>query len=291
MRVLITGVAGQLGQELQRTCPTSLEFLAFGREQLDLADVDACCAAVEQHQPDWLINAGAYTAVDRAESEPDLAHRINCLAPRAFAAALQQTGGSLLQLSTDFVFNGDQGHPYQSDQPCDPIGVYGRTKAAGEKAAAEVLAPERLAILRTSWVYGSVGRNFLLTMLRLHAIKAEAGDPLRVVADQVGCPTSTTTLAQACWSVIERSAYGIHHFSDAGVASWYDFAVAIGDLAVAAGLLTRSACVEPITTAEYPTPARRPGYSLLDCSSTRSVLGLPARHWRDALAEVLSRIP
>ena len=291
MRVLITGAAGQLGQELQHTCPAALELLAFGREQLDLADSAACRAVVEEHQPDWLINAGAYTAVDRAESEPDLAQRVNAQAPAAFAAALQQTGGSLLQVSTDFVFNGEQGHPYRFDQPCEPIGVYGRTKAAGEQLAAERLAPERLAILRTSWVYGPVGRNFLLTMLRLHASKAEAGDPLRVVADQVGCPTSTTTLAQACWSVIERGVDGIHHCSDAGAASWYDFAVAIGELGLAAGLLTRAACVEPITTADYPTPASRPSYSLLNCSFTRSLLGLPARHWREVLAEVISRIP
>ena len=291
MRVLITGAAGQLGQELQQSCPAPVELLAFGREQLDLADPAACRAAVEKHQPDWLINAGAYTAVDRAETEPELAELVNAQAPGAFAAALQQTGGCLLQVSTDFVFNGEQGHPYRLDQPCDPIGVYGRTKAAGEQAAVEGLAPERLAILRTSWVYGPVGRNFLLTMLRLHAIKAEAGDPLRVVADQVGCPTSTTTLAQACWSMIEHAAHGMHHCSDSGAASWYDFAVAIGELGVAAGRLSSAACVEPITTAEYPTPAQRPGYSLLDCSATRSLLGLPACHWRAALAEVIGRIP
>jgi dTDP-4-dehydrorhamnose reductase len=291
MRVLITGAAGQLGQELQRTCPPSLELLAFGREQLDLVDAAACRAVVEEHQPDWLINAGAYTAVDRAESEPELAHRVNAQAPGAFAAALHQTGGSLLQVSTDSVFNGKQGHPYQPEQVCDPIGVYGSTKAAGEKSAAEELSPERLAILRTSWVYGPVGRNFLLTMLRLHAIKAEAGDSLRVVADQVGCPTSTTTLAQACWAVIDHGAHGMHHCSDAGAASWYDFAVAIGALGVASGRLSSAACVEPITTSEYPTPAQRPGYSLLDCSATRSLLGLPACHWRAVLAEVIDRIP
>ena len=291
MKVLLTGSAGQLGQALVDSKPDAIELISTTRQELDLSDTAACRLALQKFRPDWVLNAGAYTAVDRAETEPELAELVNAQAPGAFAAALQQTGGCLLQVSTDFVFNGDQGHPYRLDQPCDPIGVYGRTKAAGEQAAVEGLAPERLAILRTSWVYGPVGRNFLLTMLRLHAIKAEAGDPLRVVADQVGCPTSTTTLAQACWSMIEYDAHGMHHCSDSGAASWYDFAVAIGELGVAAGRLSSAACVEPITTAEYPTPAQRPGYSLLECSATRSLLGLPARHWRAALAEVIGRIP
>ena len=139
--------------------------------------------------------------------------------------------------------------------------------------------------------YGPVGKNFLLTMLRLHALKAEAGDPLRVVADQVGCPTSTATLAQACWAALAHGAHGIHHCSDAGAASWYDFAVAIGEIAQASGRLSQAASVEPITTADYPTPARRPGYSLLDCTQTRAALGLPARYWREALAEVIGSLP
>ena len=216
----------------------------------------------------------------------------DALAPRAFAEAIAQTGGRLLQLSTDFVFSGRQGHPYEPAQPRDPLGVYGTTKAAGEQAIAEVLGVERegrAALLRTSWVYGPVGANFFLTMLRLHRQKAEAAEPLRVVADQVGCPTSTSGLAQACWRLVERQLGGVMHWSDAGAASWYDFAVAIGELAQAHGLLSQAARVEPITTADYPTPATRPSYSLLDCTASRQALGLPAAHWRDALAEVLAR--
>jgi dTDP-4-dehydrorhamnose reductase len=290
MKVLLTGAAGQLGQALQAAVPVGIELKACSRAELDLADPRACHRAVREFRPDWVLNAGAYTAVDQAEGEPALAEAVNAGAPQAFAEALQASGGRLLQLSTDFVFNGRQGHPYQPQQPVDPLGVYGATKAAGEQQAAEALATERLCILRTSWVYGPVGRNFLLTMLRLHARKAEAGEALGVVADQVGCPTATPGLAAACWAVLEHGVHGRHHWSDAGVASWYDFAVAIGELGVSAGLLERAAVVQPITTAEYPTPARRPSYSLLDSTSTRQALALEPRHWRAALVQVLRQL-
>jgi dTDP-4-dehydrorhamnose reductase len=287
MKVLLTGAAGQLGEALQRSRPGSgVELRALTRQELDLADAEACRQAVEAFRPDWLINAGAYTAVDRAESEPELAQAVNAAAPAAFAQALQASGGRLLQVSTDFVFNGAQGSPYRPRQPVQPLGVYGATKAAGEAAAAAALAPERLCILRTSWVYGPVGQNFLLTMLRLHREREQ----LRVVADQVGCPTATPGLAAACWAVIGQDLGGLHHWSDAGAASWYDFAVAIGELGVNAGLLSRAAAVEPISTADYPTPAQRPSYSLLDCTATRAALQLQPEHWRSALQRVIARL-
>ena len=290
MKVLLTGRDGQLGQALVASAPEGVELVATSRAELDLADSAACRRIVEEQRPDWVLNAGAYTAVDQAEREPALAEAVNAQAPAAFAAALQQTGGRLLQLSTDFVFNGAQGHPYGPEQPRDPLGVYGASKARGEQAA--LLHPQA-RLLRTSWVYGPVGKNFCRTMLRLHAAKAAAGEPLRVVADQVGCPTSTLTLATACWRAIgigaDPDGPRVLHWSDAGAASWYDFAVAIGELAQAHGLLSQVARVEPITTADYPTPATRPSYSLLDCTASRQALGLPAVHWRDALAEVLAR--
>jgi dTDP-4-dehydrorhamnose reductase len=290
-KVLITGCGGQLGQALLASLPPGVEGIVTTRASLDLADGEACGAAVRQHRPAWVLNAGAYTAVDRAESEPELAMRVNAGAPEAFAAALAETGGHLLQLSTDFVFNGAQGSPYQPDQPLEPLGVYGATKAEGERRAAALLPPDRLCILRTSWVYGPAGHNFCLTMLRLHRQKAAAGESLGVIADQVGCPTATHTLAEACWAVIARGVSGLHHWSDAGAASWYDFAVAIGDEAVNRGLLPQAAAVRPIGTEDYPTPAKRPSYSLLDCRATRRALDLPPRHWREALVEVLARVP
>jgi dTDP-4-dehydrorhamnose reductase len=294
MKVMITGAAGQLGQALCRGRPAAitgrpLELIATSRGAesgtmaLDLADPAACRAFVQLHKPDWVINAGAYTAVDKAESEPDLAYAINAGAPAALAEALQATGGSLLQVSTDFVFSGSQGSPYRPEQLMDPLGVYGASKAAGERSASAALAAERLCILRTSWVYGPVGQNFLLTMVRLMGEREQLG----VVADQIGCPTATAGLAQACWAVLEQRVCGIHHWSDAGAASWYDFAVAIAELGQGAGLLLNPARITPITTADYPTPARRPAYSLLDCSATRQALQLTPQHWRAALGQVI----
>jgi dTDP-4-dehydrorhamnose reductase len=291
--VLLTGAGGQLGQELVAQCPQGITLIATGRAELDLADPEACRQLVLERRPDWVLNAGAYTAVDRAESEPVLARAVNAAAPEALAAALADTGGQLLHVSTDFVFDGCQGSPYTPDQPRSPLGVYGASKAAGEEAvlASALAAAGRAPVLRTSWVYGPVGRNFCRTMLRLHAEKEEIG----VVADQVGCPTATPTLAAACWRLIERAQAGVQppallHWSDAGAASWYDFAVAIGELGLELGLLERQARVKPITTADYPTPARRPSYSLLDCTSTRAALGLEPTHWRAALRQVLARL-
>ena len=291
LRVLLTGSRGQLGQALQACVPAGVELIALGRDQLDLADAAACRRSVRELRPDWVLNAGAYTAVDRAEGEADLAHAVNAGAPAAFAAALAEGSGRLLQVSTDFVFDGSQGSPYRPEQALAPLGVYGASKAEGERLAAAALPAERLCLLRTSWVYGPVGHNFCLTMLRLHAQRAAAGEALSVVADQVGCPTATHTLAAACWAAIAGGLHGTLHWSDAGAASWYDFAVAIGELGEAAGLLAAAAAVNPISTAAYPTPARRPSYSLLECGASREALGLEPRHWRRALAEVLARLP
>ena len=301
MKVLLTGAKGQLGQALIASKPPGVQLISTSRsggqglEALDLADPDACQRAVHAHRPDWVLNAGAYTAVDQAESEPALAQAVNAGAPRAFAQALASCcpGGRLLQLSTDFVFNGEQGRPYQTDERPDPLGVYGATKASGEQAVLELLGTGvdgRAAILRTSWVYGPVGRNFLLTMLRLHQLKADANEPLRVVADQVGCPTATSGLAKTCWAAMTRQASGVLHWSDAGAATWFDFAVAIGAQAAARGLISAAAEVKPIRTVDYPTPATRPAYSLLDCTATQEQLGVTSRHWQSMLDEVLGEL-
>jgi dTDP-4-dehydrorhamnose reductase len=300
MKILLTGAAGQLGQALRQQVPEGMELIATSRSgdpatgllPLDLADADACRAAVLTHRPDWVLNGGAYTAVDKAETEPELALAVNGGAPRAFAEALLETGGRLLQVSTDFVFNGQQGSPYRPDQDRDPLGAYGRTKAAGEEAVEQLLAASgQGVILRTSWVIGPVGKNFALTMLRLHRERGASGQALGVVEDQVGCPTSTATLAGACWRAITANVQEpVLHWSDAGAASWFDVAVAVGELAQELALLQQPAPVNPLTTAEYPLPAQRPSYSLLDCSSSRHALQLAPTPWRQALRHLLQAL-
>ncbi len=294
MKVLIIGASGQLGTELIMQSPiylngSKVEIIVSNRDNLDLSDPQACPEFIYACNPDWVINSGAYTAVDEAESQVDIAYAVNAEAPAKIAEALLKTGGRILQISTDFVFDGTQSQPYNPEQALCPLNVYGASKAAGEVA---VLKTNQANVLRTSWLYGPFGKNFVLTMLKLHALKASLGEPLQVVADQVGCPTSVTGLAKACWCLLEKTSSGTSvpatmHWSDAGVASWYDFAVAIGELGKDLGLINQSTEVQPITSAQYPTPARRPSYSVLDCSATHEVLEINPVHWRNALKSVL----
>ena len=297
MKVLLTGASGQLANaliDLKPSClaNSSLELITCSRLELDLADLDACMSAVYHYQPDWVLNAGAYTAVDKAEKESDLAHLINAGAPKALASALARIGGRMLQISTDFVFDGKQGFPYSAAQIPSPLSVYGMSKTAGEFAVQEILK-DNAHVLRTSWVYGPYGKNFVLTMLRLHNQK----DQISVVSDQVGCPTSTLSLAKACWRVIElrsqienHSLSAILQWSDAGVASWYDFALAIGEIGQQLGLIKEKAQVVPIMTADFHSRALRPSYSILDCMLTRKQLGMSPDHWRISLHHVLTMI-
>lgn len=277
MKALVTGVNGQLGKALLATRPEGWTCVALDRATLDLSDADAIARLVDAEQPDLVLNAAAYTAVDRAESEPDLAHAINAGAPAAFARALGGAG-RLVQVSTDFVFDGTSGRGYQPGDPRNPQSVYGASKAAGEDAAGDAAI-----IVRTSWVYAAGGANFVRTMLRLMRER----DELRVVADQIGSPTWASGLAQTLWGLAAKDATGIWHHRDAGVASWYDFAVAIAEEARALGLLARIPAILPIATADYPTPAQRPSFSVLDVSATRAMLDDGSVHWRSNLKTML----
>ncbi|MFC3098024.1 dTDP-4-dehydrorhamnose reductase [Alteraurantiacibacter palmitatis] len=278
MKVLVTGSAGQLGRALQTSAPPACEVTAVDRAELDLADAAAVGAFVHGLKPDLLVNAAAYTAVDKAESEEALAHAVNADAVAAMAEALRATGGRLVQVSTDFVFDGSSPRAYRPDDARNPLSAYGRTKAAGEDAA----GPDAL-IVRTAWVHAAGGANFVRTMLRLMAER----ESLRVVADQIGAPTWAGGLAATIWGLVAKDARGIFHHTDAGTASWYDFAVAIQEEALALGLLARAVPVIPIATADYPTPATRPAFSLLDCSATRAALGDGYTHWRTHLRAML----
>jgi dTDP-4-dehydrorhamnose reductase len=278
MRVLVTGAGGQLGGALQRTVPSWAEINAIDVEDVDLTDAAMLTARLVVEAPDLIINAAAYTAVDRAESDEALARAINADAVAVMVAAMAGTGGKVVHVSTDYVFDGTASAPYAPDALRNPQSAYGRTKAAGEDAlrAGDLL-------VRTAWVYEAGGANFVRTMIRLMKEREELG----VVADQIGSPTWATGLARTIWGLVERQAAGTYHHSDAGVASWYDFAVAIAEDAHALGLLARIPVIRPITTADYPTPAKRPAFSLLDCGATRAALGAEAVHWRTNLRLML----
>lgn len=286
MNVLVTGAGGQVGRALVATAPEGAVVTARAHADLDIGDPAALAAALAASGARWVVNAAAYTAVDRAESEPERAAAINDAAVGVLASAVHAAGARLVHLSTDFVFDGRANEAYGPDDAPNPLSVYGRTKLAGERRA--LAAACGAIVLRTAWVHASAGRNFALTMLQLMRER----DQVRVVADQIGTPTWSRGLALAIWGLVGRdAAQGIYHWTDLGVASWYDFAVAIQDEGIARGMLERAVPIVPITTAEYPTPARRPRFSVLDTRATRALLGGGARHWRHGLRGMLDELP
>lgn len=277
VKAIVFGAGGQVGKALLTTCPTGTSAIGLARADADIADRDAVAKAIAQHAPDIVINAAAYTAVDKAETEHDAAFLINTVAAGHVAEEATKAGARVIQISTDFVFDGQSSSPYAPDAAIAPLGVYGTSKAEGEQRV-RTAAPEAL-IVRTAWVYAANSANFVATMLRLMA----TGKPVRVVADQVGTPTHATSLARALWAMVAAGTSGTHHYTDAGVASWYDLAVATGELAHRHGLLPSHPEIAPIRTADYPTPAVRPAYSVLDKTSAWAIPGVSSRHWREEL--------
>lgn len=283
--VLITGAGGQLGYELQRTAPENISLLAATRDQLDISDAVSVNAYVKQHKPAAIINAAAYTAVDKAEEEQDLAAAINATGAKNLAQAAADHEIKLLQVSTDFVFPGDAYSPISPGSKCAPQGYYGQSKLDGELAIQKILG-DKAYIVRTAWLYSAHGNNFVKTMLRLMSDRAELG----VIADQIGTPTWAHGLAESLWQALEVDAVGLHHWTDAGVASWYDFAQAIMEEGEALGLLDKQIKLKPLTTADYPTPASRPAYSILDKTQTWAALGVAGEHWRVALRKMMNEL-
>ena len=286
-KILLTGITGQVGQELPKTLINLGEVVGVSRQEFDLSQPEQIKQQIAKIKPNIIVNAGAYTAVDKAEQEPELAIAINANAPKAIAIAAQDINATVVHISTDYVFNGQNHTPYLETDTTDPLGIYGSSKLQGEIGVEQ--ASDRHIILRTAWVYGSRGHgNFVKTMLRL----GESKEELKVVADQIGSPTWSYDIADAITNLLSKSQEdsainGTYHFSNSGVASWYDLAVATFTEAKQLGFPLKIKQVYPITTADYPTPAQRPAYSVLSKSKYTKATGVHPPHWQESLRKML----
>lgn len=279
MKALVFGKTGQVATELARHVPQGIEAQFLGRADADLAIPDACAAAINTHAPDVVLNAAAYTAVDQAEAETKLASAVNDEAPGEMARACTAASIPLLHISTDYVFDGSGEQPWPTSAALNPLGAYGRSKLAGEEALRTAGGPH--LILRTSWVFSAHGANFVKTMLRL----AETRDRLTVVADQIGGPTAAADIAQSLWQLAQRfEQSGTYHYAGAPSVSWADFA---REIFAQAG---KNVEVADIPTSDYPTPAKRPANSRLDCSTLATDYGIAQPDWRKSLAQVLAEL-
>lgn len=283
-RIAITGANGQLGQTLMRSALFEQhELLALGRDDMDITVQANVSATLDSLKPDIIINAAAYTAVDAAETHPEEAYSINEQGVKHLARWAKAKKAHLIHISTDFVFAGEKNRPYRVDDPTGPISLYGQSKLAGEKMLTTLL-PGKATIVRTAWLYSPYNTNFMKTMLRLMRER----DSLHVVDDQIGTPCSTASLVSCLHAIVELNAPGAtYHWTDAGVASWYDFAVAIQEEALALSLLDRAIPIHPISTEKYKTAATRPAYSVLDKSKALLELQCPQQHWRETLKDAL----
>lgn len=291
MRILVCGAGGQVGHELvDRANKYGLEALSMTREQLDITHADQVAAVMALLKPGMIINAAAYTHVDNAETHREQAFAINREGAARLAEAARQAAIPLLHISTDYVFSGEAREPYREEDEVAPTGVYGASKLAGEEAIRAVL--DEHLILRTSWVYGAHGHNFVKTMLRL----GRQRDSLSVVADQFGCPTEAGSIADVLLQLAQRYAregalaWGLYHYSGRSPCTWFDFAVEIFRQAAAKGMLPKQPQVSSITTAQYPTPARRPAWSVLDCTRFETTFGINTHDWHDDLSVVLDAL-
>lgn len=290
MRVLITGAHGQIGHELVRLAPSDINLVTPNSNTLDISQAEQVQQALESLKPDLIINAAAYTAVDKAETDAERAYAVNHGGPLNLAQAAHARQIPLLHISTDYVFDGQASCAYQESDFTNPSSVYGSSKLAGELAIQQHCAQH--IILRTSWVFGTAGHNFVKTMLRL----GQERDALSIVADQQGCPTSAQSIAQALWHIVAHCrsqatpAWGLYHYSGTPACTWYDFAQAIFEQAAQLGLINTVPELSAISTTDYPTPAQRPLYSVLDNQRIITTFGLQPQDWRQDLEWVLQRL-
>jgi dTDP-4-dehydrorhamnose reductase len=285
LKVLVLGGGGQVARAVVAAVPEHHQVVVKSHSELDIGDEVAVACAIAQCDANWVVNGAAYTAVDLAEDQPAQATAVNDTAVGVLAAAASKARCRLLHLSTDFVFDGRSNRAYSPCDSTNPLSVYGASKLEGERHVIDGAGSG--IVLRTAWVYAAAGKNFVLTMLRLMREKEQLG----VVCDQIGTPTWAGGIADAIWGLLDADAAGgIYHWTDLGVASWYDFAVAIQDEGLARGLLSRAVPIAPISSAAYPTRARRPPFSVLDSTSTRALIKVPSRHWRHNLRILLDDI-
>ena len=279
-KVLVTGAKGQVGSELVKAAPSGFTVIGLASNELDITNQQQITAVMTQYKPDLIINAAAYTAVDKAESDVETAFAVNEKAVALLAQAAYDADIPLFHISTDYVFDGQASTPYKETDTVNPQSVYGASKLAGEQALERINAKH--IILRTSWVFGATGNNFVKTMLRL----GKERDELSVVADQHGCPTSARSIAEVLWQLAEKYVtdgalpWGVYHFSNSPACTWHEFACEIFEQAVKAGVLERKPVVHPITTAEYPTPAKRPAWSVLDCGKIEDLIMNATDSWK-----------
>ncbi|TWX72962.1 dTDP-4-dehydrorhamnose reductase [Colwellia sp. C1TZA3] len=286
MNILVIGKKGQLAWELKQQATSAVNIFCVGRDDIDLFDVDSIAKALIRNSVDAVINACAYTAVDLAETDVDRAFLLNATAVENLAKVCSNNNIAIVHVSTDFVFDGNKNTPYLVNDVKSPVGVYGESKSQGEDLL-QATSAENSCIIRTSWVYSLQGNNFVKTMLKLMAEKPALG----IISDQIGSPTYAKNLASTCIYAAVNNVKGIHHWTDLGVASWYDFAVAIQELAVEKGLLNKAIPINPIQTKDYLTPAKRPSYSVLDKSSLKTDFsGVEQVHWRKQLSLMLDEL-
>lgn len=285
MKILVTGKGGQLAHELQNIDTQEHQLIVLSAGELDITNSDWVNQTITEQQPDLVINAAAYTAVDKAETDKEQAFAVNHIGAKNLALACKQHNIRLLHVSTDFVFDGTKNTPYQTDEVPNPVNVYGASKLAGDQAVMEILPSA--VIVRTAWVYSSHGNNFVKSMLKLMAEKPALG----IVYDQVGSPTWAAGLAQWLWALVDKpEVSGVYHWTDAGVASWYDFAVAIQELGIEKGLLKQCIPISAIPASQYPTPAIRPSFSVIDKASAESAANIKTIHWRKQLSTMMDEL-